>query len=146
MPLLVAILAGCSPTIANRGNLLDADRIAQIKADTSTREDVIDKLGSPSHRSTFDDNTWYYIGRRTERYSFLDPEVTDQQIITIHFDDNGIVKTIEKTGKDEIANIDAAPGQTPSFGRDTSWIQDLFGNIGRAGTPMAGQSRRGRPE
>ena len=135
LSLLLAATA-CSPLIANRGNLVDPDKLATITAGTSTRDEVITKLGSPSHRSAFDENTWYYIGRRTRQYSFLDPKVTDQEILAIHFDAQGVVKSLDKTGKDNIAEITPAPGATPSFGRETTWLQDLFGNVGRAGMPM----------
>ncbi|MGB4101018.1 MAG: outer membrane protein assembly factor BamE [Alphaproteobacteria bacterium] len=133
---LLVLLSACAPTIANRGNLVDPDKLAVIKQGTSTREDVIDKLGSPSHRSAFNDATWYYIGRRTKQYSFLDPKVTDQEIVTINFNEAGVVTTINKTGADAVADITPAPGATPSFGRETTWLQDLFGNVGRAGLPM----------
>ncbi len=133
------LCVACSPTLATRGNLLDPEKLAEVKPGTTTREDVVNKLGSPTNRSAFDDKTWYYIGRRTRQYSFLDPKVTDQEVVTIHFDDNGVVKSMEKAGKDQIADISAAPGKTPSYGHETTWLQDLFGNIGRAGAPISRQ-------
>src|SRR5262249_54401605 len=42
------VLAGCQPIIANRGNMLDEERIAQVKAGSSTKNDVFEALGSPS--------------------------------------------------------------------------------------------------
>lgn len=133
---LLLACSACSPTVANRGNILDPDKLAAITQGTSTRDDVVNKLGSPSHRSAFDENTWYYIGRSTKQYSFLDPKVTDQEIVTIHFDQRGVVSTIEKTGRDAVADVTPAPGETPSFGHETTWLQDLFGNVGHAGLPM----------
>ncbi len=69
------LLSACEPTMANRGNILDADKLAEIKPGESTREEVATKLGTPTQVSTFDDKTWYYMGRQTQQYSFLDPEV-----------------------------------------------------------------------
>lgn len=138
---LLLALTACSPTIANRGNLLDPEKLATVKPGTSTRDDVVTILGSPSHIPAFDDATWYYIGRRTSQYSFLDPKVTDQEIVTIRFDAAGVVTAIDKTGKDTVADITPAPGATPSFGRETTWLQDLFGNVGRAGLPMGRNQR-----
>lgn len=139
LSLLLVLCAACAPTLVTRGNLLDPDRLAAIAAGKSTRDDVVNKLGSPSHHSAFDDKIWYYVGRRTRQYSFLSPQVTEQEIVTIQFDDNGIVKSIGKTGKDAAADVSPAPGATPSFGRETTWMQDLFGNIGRAGAPISRQ-------
>ncbi len=134
--LSLLILAGCSPTMANRGNLLDQEKIASLKPGVSNRDSVLNTLGSPSARASFNDNTWYYIGQRTEQYSFLDPEVTEQQLITVVFDENGVMQKLEQTDKDKIAAVNPASGATPTFGHETTWIQDLFGNIGRAGMPI----------
>lgn len=134
--LSVFILAACSPTMVNRGNLLDPEKVASLKPGVSNRDSVLNTLGTPSARASFNDNTWYYIGRRTEQYSFLDPEVTEQQLLTVTFDENGVMQKLEQTGKDNIAAVSPASGETPTFGHETTWIQDLFGNIGRAGVPI----------
>lgn len=138
--LLVAGLAvaGCAPTLANRGTLLDPEKLATIKPG-STRDNVVTALGSPSSRGSFDENVWYYIGRRTKQTAFLDPDVTEQQIVTIRFTEDGLVKTIEKTGVEAAQDVAAAGGETATFGTETSWFQDLFGNIGRAGLPTGRQ-------
>ena len=136
LALLFLALPGCTPTEANRGNLLDPAKVAEIKAGQSTRDNVLGILGTPSARSSFNDNTWYYIGQRTEQYSFLNPDVTDQQVVTVKFNDEGVVQNIGTTGKDAIADIAPAGGETTTYGRETTWIQDLFGNIGRAGVPI----------
>ena len=65
--LSVIILAGCSPTMVNRGNLLDPEKVASLKPGVSNRDSVLNTLGTPSARASFNDNTWYYIGRRTGR-------------------------------------------------------------------------------
>src|SRR5471030_3542173 len=89
---LPLILAGCTPIVANRGNMLDEERISQVKAGSSSKNDVFEALGSPSIVSTFDDNTWYYVGQRTERVGVFAPEVTDRKLIQVSFDDTDHVK------------------------------------------------------
>ncbi|MBI1272529.1 MAG: outer membrane protein assembly factor BamE [Alphaproteobacteria bacterium] len=132
------LAAACTPVVANRGNMVDADRLAEIKAGVSTREEVAVKLGSPSHIAALDENTWYYIGRRTEQYAFFDPEVTEQQVVLVTFDDAGIVKDIEKIDTSGAKDISPVQRATPTFGRETTLIQDLFGNVGRPGAPKKG--------
>jgi len=139
--LLALALTACTPTVANRGAQIDPEKLATLKAGVSNRDTVISALGTPSLRGSFDDNVWYYVGRRTEQYAFFDPEVTEQQIVTIHFDDSGTIKTLETADKEAITAVDAASGETPTFGHETTWIQDLFGNIGRAGASTGKQQR-----
>ncbi|MDB5394582.1 MAG: outer membrane protein assembly factor BamE [Rhodospirillales bacterium] len=128
------ILAGCTPIIANRGNMLDEDRIAQVKTGSSSKNDVFEALGSPSVVSTFDDNTWYYVGQRTEREAFFKPEVTDRKLIAVQFDDTDHVHSVDRVGLDQAVDIEPLQQTTPAVGRDITFMEQLIGNIGRPGS------------
>lgn len=125
------ILAGCTPIVANRGNMLEEDRIAQVKAGASSKNDVFEALGSPSIVSTFDDNTWYYVGQRTERVGVFLPEVTDRKLIQVSFDDTDHVKTLDRIGLDQAVDVEPFEETTPAVGRDITFMEQLIGNIGR---------------
>ncbi len=125
------ILAGCDPIVANRGNMLDEDRIAQVKTGTSSKNDVFEALGSPSIVSTFDDNTWYYVGQRTEREAFFKPEVTERKLIAVQFDDTDHVKAVDRVGLDQAVDVQPLEETTPAVGREITFMEQLIGNIGR---------------
>ncbi|MDE1900712.1 MAG: outer membrane protein assembly factor BamE [Alphaproteobacteria bacterium] len=125
----LAVLAACAPTVATRGDLVDPDALAQIKPGVSTREDVETKLGTPTHVATFDDKVWYYIGRRTQQYSFLDPEVLKQQAIEIDFNDKGVVADVKNLNLSKAADVTPAPGATPAYGNDNTFIRELLGDL-----------------
>lgn len=127
------LLAGCAPTIANRGNIVDADKLAEIKPGSSTREEVATKLGTPTQVSTFDEKIWYYFGQQTEQYSFLAPEVTERQTIAIAFNDEGVVTAINKLNPNDVATIDPVSRRTPTYGHETTVLEQLVGNLGRPG-------------
>lgn len=135
LPLLVLALAACEPTVANRGNILDSDKVAEVKPGSSTREDVATRLGTPTQVSTFDDKIWYYIGRQTEQYSFFDPEVVKQKAIEIRFDDQGVVTSVTDLDLAEAQDITPVDRTTPTYGRDNTLIQQLLGNLSHP-TPM----------
>jgi outer membrane protein assembly factor BamE (lipoprotein component of BamABCDE complex) len=142
MAVAALAITACTPITANRGNMVDPEKLAEIKTGTSTREEVATKIGSPSHVSTFDETVWYYIGRRTEQFSFLDPEVIDQRVIKITFDDQGVVKTVDKLDTTAARDVDPVDRTTPTYGRETTLLQDLFGNVGRPGIPMDKKGQR----
>ncbi|HAX91374.1 MAG TPA: outer membrane protein assembly factor BamE, partial [Rhodospirillaceae bacterium] len=73
--LTLVSLGACTPTVANRGQIVDPEKLAEVTAGTSSREDVVRALGSPTQVSTFDEKVWYYFGRSTKQYSFFTPEV-----------------------------------------------------------------------
>ena len=136
---LISLLAACEPTIANRGNILDADKLAEIKPGTTTREEVATQLGTPTQTSTFDDKTWYYIGRQTEQYSFLDPEVIKQKAIEIKFDDQGIVTAVNDLDLSNAQDVATVSRTTPTYGNDNTLIQQMIGNLSHVTAKQAKQ-------
>jgi outer membrane protein assembly factor BamE (lipoprotein component of BamABCDE complex) len=127
---LFLLLNACAPTVANRGNLCDPDKLAEIKVNASTREEVANKLGTPTQVGTFDENVWYYFGRSTEQYSFLDPEVIKQQAVEIHFNDQGIVVALNVLDPNAAQDIDPVSRRTPTYGHETTVMEQLIGNVG----------------
>jgi outer membrane protein assembly factor BamE (lipoprotein component of BamABCDE complex) len=130
---LALLLAGCVVSEDQRGNLPDPDKLAEVHPGTTTKEQVVKILGSPSSESTFDDDTWYYISRKTKQVAFLSPEVLDQQVYVIDFDDKGVVKDLSHKTLANAEHVSPAPGATPSPGRELSFMEQLLGNIGRFG-------------
>jgi outer membrane protein assembly factor BamE (lipoprotein component of BamABCDE complex) len=131
--LLGIMIAGCAVSEDQRGNLPDPEKLAQLQPGTTSKEQVIKILGSPSSESTFDDDVWYYISRKTKQIAFFSPTVLDQQVYIVDFDDKGIVKDVGHKTLADGEPISPAPGATPSPGRELSFMEQLIGNIGRFG-------------
>ena len=129
--LFLAMVNGCAPTVASRGNVLDSDRLAEIQAGTSTREDVATKMGTPTVVSAFDDKIWYYVGRQTEQYSFFDPQVKTQDAVVVRFDDNGVVTEVKRLDLADAYDVEPVDRKTPTYGQDNTFIQQLLGNLSR---------------
>ncbi len=131
-PLAAALLlAGCTISVDQRGNLPDPDKLATIKPGTTTKEQVVKILGTPSSASTFNDDTWYYISRRTKQVAFLSPTVLDQQVYIVDFNDQGIVKDIGHRTLADGEPITPAPGATPAPGRELTFLEQVIGNMGK---------------
>src|SRR5258706_8486866 len=73
---LAAAIAACSPMVDTRGNMPPPEIVSTIQPGVTTRTQVSQLLGSPSSVATFNDRTWYYIGRKTETVAFMSPELT----------------------------------------------------------------------
>lgn len=134
------LLASCTPIIANRGNMLEEERIDQVKPKASSKNDVFEALGSPSIVSTFDDNTWYYVGQRTERVGVFLPTVTDRKVIAVQFDDTDHVKSLDRIGLEQAVDVEPFEETTPAVGRDITFMEQLIGNIGR---PSSKKKKKG---
>jgi len=127
----VALITACAADVAQRGNLPDRDQLAHIHPGTTTKTEVEKLLGSPSSTGVFDGNSWYYISKETKQVAFFNPDVLNQQVYIIRFNDKGVVAGIDhKTLKDGHA-VAMAPGETPAPGRQLTFFEQLIGNIGK---------------
>lgn len=132
--LLVGLVA-CSPTVATHGHRIDGEALARIQPGLTSRDEVLGLLGSPSSLSTFDDGSWYYVSQRTERRSFYQANVVDQQVVTISFDDNGTVEAVEQVDLADARPIEPVERKTPTEGNELSVLEQFIGNVGRFNLP-----------
>ncbi len=127
-------LGACAPVVDNRGNLPTQDAVNQVVIGGSSRADVQRLLGSPTAAGTFSDKVWYYISRRQETVAFFKPAPTEQTIVSVYFDDAGLVSKMTATGGETVEFIDHTAQTTPTTGHSMSFLEQLFGNIGRFGS------------
>jgi outer membrane protein assembly factor BamE (lipoprotein component of BamABCDE complex) len=133
-------LAACSGDVAVRGNMPDPEVIAEIQPGADNRDDVVDKLGSPSTVSNFLDGKWYYIGQKEAQFAFFYPSVLERSVLVVSFDPTGVV---DETSLYTLADgeiIDPIGRKTPTEGRELTVLQQLFGNLGRF--PIEGQEQQ----
>lgn len=134
----VAALPACSRLQNNMGYLVDEAVVAEVKPGVDNRESVAKALGRPSIAGQWDDKTWYYVSRLTKQTAFLMPEPTQQSIIAVTFDANGNVASVNRRGLEQVAKVDPVDDKTPTLGRESGVLEDLFGNIGRFGSAPVG--------
>ena len=127
-----AVIAGCAASVEQRGNLPNVDKMAEIHAGATTKNDVAKILGTPSSVSVFNnDKSWYYISRRTAQTAFFDPDVVDQQVYVVSFDDQGVVKAVDHKVLQDGVEVTPVARATPAPGRELSFLEQLLGNLGK---------------
>ena len=78
---------------------------------TTTRDQVVKILGTPSSTGVFDDKSWFYISRKTKQLAFLDPDVLDQQVYVVRFDGNGVVASVDRKDLQDGRDIEPVPAR-----------------------------------
>ena len=137
LPLLLIgclLLGGCSffeATSQIRGNKVDADQLKELVPGTSTRADVTALIGSPTARATFDDNTWLYVSLVTRPRVGRTLGVVSQTVLVLSFNEQGVLQNVQQLGEDDSVAVSVVARTTPSPGTEASFLQQLFGNIGR---------------
>ncbi len=128
---LVLGAAACTPRIDTQGHYPDPDALARIEPGVQGKEEVSALLGTPTIVGTLDPNRWYYVTRVTENVSFYDPKLMEEKVVVIGFDDNGRVKSVEGYDVNQETEVELVEQETPTQGKDLSFLEQLFGNLGR---------------
>ena len=128
--------SACAPVKKTRGNMLKDYQVVQVEEGIDTRSDVIRKLGSPTTVAPFDENVWFYIGQKTEKKGIFAPEVIDERITLVQFDETGAVKTVMDVDQDRM-DIPLSSDSTPTGGLDVTILQQLLGNLGKFNAPQS---------
>lgn len=132
---------GCTQIRDHQGHLLDETLVSGIQAGVDNRQSVEATLGRPTFTGQFSDRDWYYVSRDTRQLAFAMPKPTQQTVLHVRFDEAGNVASVNRTGVEQIASIDPAKDKTPTLGRNRSFFEEIFGNIGTVGaTGRAGET------
>ena len=128
-------VSGCSRVRGHQGFIADSVLTSAVQAGVDNRQSVEASLGRPTFTGQFDESTWYYISRETHQFAFNSPSPKSQQILKIQFDAAGNVSAVDRTGLELVASLSPNGDKTPTLGRERSFFEDIFGNIGAVGAP-----------
>ena len=124
------LLSGCLGFKEHKGYVMDKELASAIQVGVDNKASVEKTLGRPSFTGQFNENDWYYVARDTKTVAFRSQKVMDQDVLHVHFDQAGNVAAVNMTGKELVANISPVKDKTPTLGRQRSFFDELFGNIG----------------
>ncbi|TVQ35051.1 MAG: outer membrane protein assembly factor BamE [Geminicoccaceae bacterium] len=130
---LAVLLAACNTTVINHGHRLIEDDVNRIRPGMSTKAEVVNLLGSPSALASFDDDTWYYVGRRVEEETFFNRRLASQDVVRVRFDERGIVAGVDRFDLADAREVTPERDITPTGGNEMTIVEQFITNIGRFG-------------
>lgn len=139
-----AMVSACSPIRSYHGYQADEIQPNEVKAGEDTRSTVLARLGSPSTKSVFDDNTWFYVSAQYASYAFLKPRVTDREITAIKFGEDNVVDEIVQYDADDGEILNYSARETATRGRQLGLLEQLFGNVGTVRLPNQNNQNPGQ--
>ena len=131
-------LGACSSIRESRGYISDAVLLNSIQPGIDNQRSVEATLGRPTFTSQFGEPTWYYVSSTTGRKPFVRPTIQAHDVLAVQFDARGNVSSAERSGLDKVVYLSPDGDATPTLGRERSFLEDLFGNIGTVGQPGLG--------
>ena len=134
----VLALGACSSIRESRGYVQDGALVSSVQPGIDNRRSVEGTLGRPTFRSQYGEDTWYYISSITGRRPFVRPRIREHAVMAVRFDDAGNVESVERSGVDQVVFLQPDGDKTPTLGRERTFLEDLFGNIGQVGSGVPG--------
>ncbi len=126
-----AAMAGCTTSeVFNQGYVVDQTAL-DLTPVGSSREQVLLSLGTPSTTATFDNEVFYYVSqKRTRAAMFLKPQLVEQSVLAVYFDEDGTVKQIANYTLQDGKVFDMISRTTPTGGIDKSFLAQVLSGAG----------------
>ncbi|GHU16785.1 hypothetical protein FACS189472_02630 [Alphaproteobacteria bacterium] len=100
---IMFVLCSCQPKVNQRGNVTIFDKYDTFVVGKTGKDDILKACGSPS--LCLGDSTWIYVGYKSEEISFHDVELKDRMTVRMEFDENNLLKSIQKVKEDSLSSI-----------------------------------------
>ena len=114
----------------DRGYQIDEQSLDKVKIGSTTKQEALALLGTPSTTSTIGGDAWYYIGQKmTRALAFMPAKLTDQNVLAIYFDKNGKVSRIANYGMKDGKIFDFVSQTTPTGGREPDFLKNIFAGL-----------------
>ncbi|MEM1288507.1 MAG: outer membrane protein assembly factor BamE [Pseudomonadota bacterium] len=130
MAALSLSLGACVTETRNHGFTMPSDGLAQVPVGSS-RDQVLIVLGTPQTTSTLDDSeAFYYISQRTQQmFAFNRPEIVDQRVVAVYFDEQNLVTQVAEYGLQDGVVFDFVSNTTPTGGADISFVGQVLRGV-----------------
>ena len=148
--LLITILvffSNCSlkKNIEHHGIHMLEEKNKELFVNIDNKNDVIKKLGSPSIKSSFDDNVMFYIERKITTKSMLKlgkREIITNNVLIVEIDNRGILTKKAFFDLNEMNDLDIEKKITEVDYTKTSFIYDFLSSMRqKINDPLGKRSR-----
>lgn len=129
----VGLTAGCTTIKDKRGYVAEDVLLNSVQPGIDNKTSVEGALGRPTFASVYGQDSWYYVSLDTRQKPFASPKTKGESLFTVHFDRAGNVVGTEHSGMERVVKLRPVGDKTPVYGRERTFLQDMFGNIGAVG-------------
>ena len=143
---LFIIITSCVNKKIVNGQIPDGEMLTKLRLNEDNKQVIDQLLGSPSFKGEFGDNSYYYFSTISDKIAFLEPDLIEQKIIQLKFDDKNILSKVYLFEKNDSKEILMSSNFTKTTGREISILEQMISNFGLgmgAKGPILGSGRTG---
>ena len=132
--IIFLLISNCSfnKAIKDHGvNLLEKKQ-EKLILKTTNRNDIVKILGPPSTKSTFDNDIWIYIERKTTTNSFFKlakEKIIVNNVLVLEIDTYGLLVSKEFYNKDKMNDLDFSKETTETIISKKSFVYDFLSSM-----------------
>ncbi|MGB5068313.1 MAG: outer membrane protein assembly factor BamE [Albidovulum sp.] len=130
MLLAMVALVSCTAIYRNHGYVPRDEELEKVVVGQSTQQDVAQAVGRPSSTGLLTGAGWFYVGSQFKHFGGREPKEIDRQVVSITFDDKGVVENVERFGLEDGQVIVLSRRVTDSNIKGIGFLRQLLGNIG----------------
>lgn len=127
---LCAGLAACSAQMRTHGYVPPQEDLDNVIVGVDTRDTVNDTLGAPTTFGAVKDGNYYYVRSQFKQLGMFKPEEISREVVSVSFDDKGVVRNIERFGLENGEVIVLEHRVTETSVPDLGFIRRLISTIG----------------
>ena len=132
--IIFLFISNCSfnKAITHHGvNLLEKKQ-EKLFLKTTNRNDIIKILGSPSTKSTFDNDVWIYIERKTttkKLFKLANEKILVNNVLIIEIDNHGLLAKKEFYDMEKMNDLDFSKRETVIKYTKKSFVYDFMSSM-----------------
>jgi len=128
---VMLVSVGCTTLYNDHGYTPSDETLAEVLVGVDTRDTVLDVVGPPTANGVSGTGDFFYVESRFRLLGPLEPKEIEREVVAIRFDDAGVVENVERFGLENGNIVPLSRRVTQDNVRDTTFIRQLFGSIGR---------------
>ena len=117
----------------------------KLTVNQSNKNDILKLLGSPSSKSTFDNDLWIYIERKTDNSSLLKfgkEKILLNNVLILEINSMGILEKKEFLDLDDMKNIKFTEQTTENQYKKNSFLYDFLSSMRQKINDPLGKRKR----
>ncbi|SHE61311.1 Beta-barrel assembly machine subunit BamE [Loktanella atrilutea] len=127
----LALTMACTPIVRNHGYVPTEGDLAQITVGQDTRETVTTLIGPPTATGMLGTDAFFYVQSRFETVGARAPVEVDRQVLAVSFAPSGTVSNVERFTLQDGRVIALSRRVTTDNVRDSTFLRQLLGSVGR---------------
>jgi len=132
LPFIFILSCSLNKVVKHHGVHFLEKKYSKIIINQTNKNDILKLLGEPSTKSSFDNDVWIYIERKTSRgslYKLGKEKLLVNNVLVIEIDDIGILASKKFYNKEKMQDIEFIEKNTTSVYTKRSFVYDFLSSM-----------------